>query len=997
MTQSSRTFRIFVSSTFSDLKAERNALQEKVFPRLRELAMAHGYRFQAIDLRWGVSEEAALDQQTMKICLGEIARCQKTSPRPNFLILLGDRYGWRPLPYEIPAGEFEQIQSLVAQDDRTLLEKWYQRDDNALPAMYCLLPRSGEFVEYLAWEQVENQLRRAFVTATQQLALSPDAMRKYTASATEQEIAVGAMQVPDAQEHIFGFFREIEGLPADESSQDYRDADSEAFQKQTELKRCLRQQLLKNIHDYKVTWQGKNPSLDHLERFCEEVYTDLSKVILTEAGRLEALDPLDKEINAHEDFGKERVGGFIGREDILKVIADYIKKDDPHPLAVWGSSGSGKSALMAKAVEQAQEYNQEIIYRFIGATPESSNGRFLLESLCRQITRAYHGDESTIPSAYNELVREFPERLALASSGKPLLLFVDALDQLSDADAARSLAWLPAVLPSFVKLIVSSLPSECLEVLEKHLPASSLLTVPGMEKTVGQNLLQRWLDQANRSLTEEQHWDILDKFATGGGLPLYLKLAFEEARHWHSFDGLPALSNSEPGLSKDILGIIRDLFWRLEQKNNHGQILVSHALGYMAAAKNGLSEDELLDVLWLDEEVKTDFFARSPRSPREISGLPVVIWARLFLDLEPYLSFRKADGAELMTFYHRQVTEVAQEAYLQKERYAGLAAYFESKPLYLQEQDQTPNLRKLSESVHQLAGGQLWSDLKNTLTDFHFMEARCRAFSIYDLEKDFQTGLEHWMGERMDQEVLNIFEERLRLESHAVNKAPELLFPNLYNHLTWLDAPDGPIHTLCERAVEDHDNWLRMTQDPRPAPPPWLRSLEGHTDYVESVVLTPDAQQVVSGSADGTVRVWDLASGALLRTMGSRTGRITCVVVTPDGKQIVSGSWDKTIQIWDLASGQLLRSVEGHQDRVTCVTCTPDGLQVISGSEDQSVKIWDLKSGKLLRSLEGHTKIVKCVAVTSDGQHVVSGSVDKTIKVWELASGRLLTHTGRSQ
>jgi len=82
MAQTSRTFRIFVSSTFSDLKAERNALQEKVFPRLRDLAVAHGCRFQAIDLRWGVSEEAALDQQTMKICLGEIARCQQTSPRP---------------------------------------------------------------------------------------------------------------------------------------------------------------------------------------------------------------------------------------------------------------------------------------------------------------------------------------------------------------------------------------------------------------------------------------------------------------------------------------------------------------------------------------------------------------------------------------------------------------------------------------------------------------------------------------------------------------------------------------------------------------------------------------------------------------------------------------------------------------------------------------------------------------------------------------------------
>ena len=63
MAQASETFRIFVSSTFNDLKAERNALQERVFPKLRQLCLGRGARFQAIDLRWGVSEEATLDQQ----------------------------------------------------------------------------------------------------------------------------------------------------------------------------------------------------------------------------------------------------------------------------------------------------------------------------------------------------------------------------------------------------------------------------------------------------------------------------------------------------------------------------------------------------------------------------------------------------------------------------------------------------------------------------------------------------------------------------------------------------------------------------------------------------------------------------------------------------------------------------------------------------------------------------------------------------------------------
>ena len=171
------------------------------------------------------------------------------------------------------------------------------------------------------------------------------------------------------------------------------------------------------------------------------------------------------------------------------------------------------------------------------------------------------------------------------------------------------------------------------------------------------------MDEARRTLTDEQRADILAKFERGGGLPLYLKLAFEEARHWHAYDGLPALADQAPGLSEDIPGVIRDLFWRLEQESNHGRVLVSHALGYLAAARNGLSEDELLDVLWQDDEVRSDFFRRSPKSPQDIAALPVVVWARLFLDLAPYLAFRKADGTELMAFYHRQVAEVVQEKY----------------------------------------------------------------------------------------------------------------------------------------------------------------------------------------------------------------------------------------------------------------------------------------------------------------------------------------------
>jgi len=73
-----------------------------------------GFQFQAIDLRWGVPGEAGLDHRTMQICFGELRRAQEVSPRPNFLVLLGDRYGWQPLVEEVTEAEFLELEKAAA-------------------------------------------------------------------------------------------------------------------------------------------------------------------------------------------------------------------------------------------------------------------------------------------------------------------------------------------------------------------------------------------------------------------------------------------------------------------------------------------------------------------------------------------------------------------------------------------------------------------------------------------------------------------------------------------------------------------------------------------------------------------------------------------------------------------------------------------------------------------------------------------------------------------
>jgi hypothetical protein len=424
---------------------------------------------------------------------------------------------------------------------------------------------------------------------------------------------------------------------------------------------------------------------------------------------------------------------------------------------------------VARAIAEcsARDANCFIVSRFIGATPASSDGRALLESVCRQITRHYGGDEATVPTDYKELVKELSTRLALATRDNPLVLFLDALDQLSDADHARNLIWLPAQLPAHVRLVVSTLPGECLNALERKIE-HNIVELDPMPADEGQELLRVWMSEAGRTLQPHQETAVLAKFAEssgteGGdrerdgkqesGLPLYLKLAFEEARRWKSYT--PPVS-----LAPGIPGIIRQLFARLSQDASHGAVVVSRSLGYLAASKNGLSEDELIDVLSRDEDVLKDFKQRAKHTPPE-ERLPVIVWSRIYFDLEPYLTERSADEASLMSFYHRQLRDVVEADYLsgddKRTRHSALADYFAIQDLF-EPQNRTPNIRKLSELPFQQTCAEMWDDLHSTLTDFDFLEAKCTHIAVtttgqgesarkiyggvYELQEDYRRALE---------------------------------------------------------------------------------------------------------------------------------------------------------------------------------------------------------------------------------------------------------------
>ena len=166
--------------------------------------------------------------------------------------------------------------------------------------------------------------------------------------------------------------------------------------------------------------------------------------------------------------------------------------------------------------------------------------------------------------------------------------------------------------------------------------------------------------------------------------------------------------------------------------------------------------------------------------------------------------------------------------------------------------------------------------------------------------------------------------------------------------------------------------------------------LKGHTSDVRSVAFSPDSTQIVSGSSDRTVRLWDVQSSHLKATLEGHTYGVYSVAFSPDGNYIVSGSSDETVRLWDVKSKKQIATLEGHTHYVKSVAFSHDGNYIVSGSGDNTIRLWDVRSKEQLATLKGHTKKegafagVNSVAFSPDGYYILSCGNDETVRLWEI-------------
>ena len=165
-----------------------------------------------------------------------------------------------------------------------------------------------------------------------------------------------------------------------------------------------------------------------------------------------------------------------------------------------------------------------------------------------------------------------------------------------------------------------------------------------------------------------------------------------------------------------------------------------------------------------------------------------------------------------------------------------------------------------------------------------------------------------------------------------------------------------------------------------------IASFEGHRSEVAAVSFSPDGTPLASGSWDGTIRLWNVATRERIATLEGHTDGVAAVSFSPDGTLLASGSWDQTIKLWDVTTRERIATLEGHTDGVAAVSFSPDGTLLASGSRDGTVRLWGVTTRERIATLGGHRTWVNAVSFSPDGTLLASGSWDQTIKLWDVAT-----------
>ena len=519
------------------------------------------------------------------------------------------------------------------------------------------------------------------------------------------------------------------------------------------------------------------------------------------------------------------------------------------------------------------------------------------------------------------------------------------------------------------------------------LPEDCLIEVPPIPMDEAELILDSWLHAANRALTAEQKKLVLDAFAKCP-LPLYLKLAFDEACRWKSYT-----PPSESFLAPTVRESIDAFFDRIERV--HGKILVSHALAYVTASKNGLTEPELEDLLSLDDEVLNDVYQYWTPPVRR---LPPLLWIRIRAEIGDYLTERGADNTRVIFWYHRQFIEVAREQYLnsgQAEKiHATMSEYFLGKwsdgakkpyvnkegrevfmdrlvtkqPLLFDKSDDKPifNLRKLSElPYHLLKSGQLDKVKEEAFCNLEFVLAKLRGTSLEIVLEDYAMYLE----KRPTDTEVQLLHETLRLATGSLSKDAKQLPTQLVGRMFKFFERETKypfIHKMLQQALDAPCSCFLPNRKFLTAPGGVMRSatvLPGYAGGGEQISIGADNRTAAITCLEGeglVIMIIDYQSGKQLRRFQleepAEVYRSSFSQLSQKNSDVLLLGGSCKIFLMNVETGLIFKEFQISDDEWFSYNAVPpitfaDDEKLLVAIGPEGLLIWQVEDGSLMHKI----------------------------------------------
>lgn len=620
------TFQLFISSTFEDFARERDIINTDVYFAVNHMCEEKGYHFEIVDLRWGIREEAAYNQKTMPICLDEIRKCQK-GPRPSCLILVGNRYGWVPLPYTIDCAQVDKMLAVMKTEERALFCSWYLKDENSLESRFVLRQRTGIFRESEKWSPVEKELLDILQRASMQVLPREEAERLCFLSATEQEIHTGFLDTEAEDKSAVIVFRDTPGealLPEI----------SRVRAKLTgKMKKCNNQNQILQFTDDE----------EYLNQFRMQIIEQLKTIIEQEIIRMDSAKEAVSFTQKALDFSSAYTEFFYGRHEQLAELKEYMASKDARVLFIKGDSGSGKTALLCRLYSEADP--SYCYAKFWGSDEDSSDLLPVLNDFTAEIQKI-HNLKQYMFQYHNtgEQFKKFLSDLSHETGDHTVVFLIDALDRYTDWDLFHENI-LDIELPENIKIIVSITPEAAGKVCRK---SHCIMELNGFSAQESRILLEQYMKKKGRILCPE-HRQVIEPLIENGCLPIQLRLLSQICCQYHSFENLEIRENN-------VYYLVNILFKTMSDISGHSRSLVSLAMELLALAPDGLTVRELREILMTSDRVVEDCMDREEQyrllPEHEKAQLPLVYWSRLAYDLGDCIHIVQSHGYQTLQFSH---------------------------------------------------------------------------------------------------------------------------------------------------------------------------------------------------------------------------------------------------------------------------------------------------------------------------------------------------------